>query len=370
MTGRAMADSSNFMRRFLFLLPFILACELLLVNCNSHATFDHATCGNNYLDNGEFCDNTPDGILTANGKTSCFDLGMGDGTLKCTETCVLDTSNCEGGQSCDPLDPFSCGGEDISCYFDGSTGVYSCDSTGDQQEGATCSQPSDCVPGMTCYNEVCRLLCQNQQACEGNPCDELGWPDGWGICPQGTGDCDPVYGTGCSNGEGCYFKDQYGHFECQSAGDMIELTPCGGFNDCEPGLLCVVTVEQDQPSCTRMCRTNYDCQDGTCELKSENLGWGLCLSELFGTGCDPMNSDCPGSLACVYMTEIDTTCLVRGNGEVGQDCSVFFPCAAGLHCEFNNDMQCHRLCNSTTDCGGAPCNPDSNAPEGYSYCQE
>jgi len=361
------------MRRPICSLLFLLGCGLFAGGCNSHATFDDAICGNDILEDGETCDNTPDGILTANGKNTCSDIGMGAGTLKCTNGCQLDTSNCEGGQSCNPFDPISCGGAGSSCYFDGSTGVSSCSPTGDQPEGAFCAQPSDCEPGLTCYGDVgCRKLCENQQLCEnGEVCEEPGWINGWGVCPSGTGSCDPVKGSGCSGEEGCYFKDPYGNFECQPAGDMNEQTPCVGFNQCQPGLLCVVTVELEQPSCTRMCRINEDCQDGTCELVSVESGWGLCLNELTMMGCDPLFSgECPGALSCVYMTEVETTCLVPGSAAAGQDCSVFFPCAAGLHCELNHDNQCHRLCQSETDCGGGPCSPDSHAPMGYDYCEQ
>ncbi len=82
------------MRRHICSLLFLLGCGLFAGGCNSHATFDDTTCGKDLLDDGETCDNTPDGIQTANGKYSCLERALGAGTLKCTNGCQLDTYNC------------------------------------------------------------------------------------------------------------------------------------------------------------------------------------------------------------------------------------------------------------------------------------
>ncbi len=100
-----------------------LACGL---DCKSfittHCVAAVATnCGNNTLDNGEDCDTAQMGLST------CSSLGLGTGSLSCTNLCTYIYDACTGsGQSCEAPDTITASGASGDTSSSGNNEVVSC----------------------------------------------------------------------------------------------------------------------------------------------------------------------------------------------------------------------------------------------------
>ncbi len=120
-----------------------------------------STCGNGIRERGEECDGEDFGL-----RTCLTELGLSQGTLRCTDDCTVDRSGCyecgngvlEGPEDCDGI---AMGGEDCFTVVGKESGELSCnqDCTFDTSDCHTCGDglvegPEECdgddLTGMTC----------------------------------------------------------------------------------------------------------------------------------------------------------------------------------------------------------------------------
>ena len=74
--------------------------------------------------------------------------------------------------------------------------------------------------------------------------------------------CNPLTEGVCEAGEGCYWVDDAGQFQCLPAGSQLEESACAEAGACLPGYLCVQRSTEQSPSCYQAC--NPDTDDGIC----------------------------------------------------------------------------------------------------------
>ncbi len=158
----------------------VLACG------TEYCTFDvsgcaggSATCGNGVLDVDEQCDLTAE--IPVPETTTCESLGLGIGTLSCTDACAIDSTGCqsqqqgpvcgnnikEEGEQCDGSDTAG-----TSCVSLG-LGIGSVGCTPScTMDSSSCNQIVDMVSGM---QHTCVLLENGEVYCWGaNPYGQLG----------------------------------------------------------------------------------------------------------------------------------------------------------------------------------------------------
>lgn len=171
------------------------SCELLglgsgTLACTEHCTLDAAgcgsdPCGNGLIDDGEQCDRWDLAGL------DCSSLGLGSGSLSCTDECTLDTSGCSAilcgngtldvGEQCDGTE---LGGED--CESQGlSPGTIACT---DQCTFDLSGCPG-CGNGVKETGELCDGTDFGSLACAGNlDCTDACFIDASGCTLPSAGD--------------------------------------------------------------------------------------------------------------------------------------------------------------------------------------
>jgi len=175
---------------------------------------------------------------------------------------------CLGDDCTPPAD--GCGaGERCSVILDV---AFACLPAGGVPFDGDCST-EECEAGLICRDTGeglrCHRFCENASDCleEDTHCI---WPwqdfTDWGYCMPG---CDPVRGTGCETGEGCYFMDpETGSMDCWTAGDMGEGEDCSSMSElCVPGLDCILQPDSDpfEYYCRAYCDDEHPCATGTCQ---------------------------------------------------------------------------------------------------------
>lgn len=351
--------------------------------CNSRASFqdnnvnnnNNQTCGNDQLDPGEECDNTPAGVITQDGKNSCQERGYGGGELLCDSThCRVITSNCTPVVTdCSPLYDTGCDGQ--NCYLILPEETTACAGPGEEPAGNWCESPFECLPRHTCFENACRKVCNpgSTVECTNNAeCLQMPWLDGdLGVCPLGVIGCDPVTGTGCPAPQGCYIVSGLGGGRCAPAGGAETGEACGPDTDCVPGHVCLKLTDTTQGFCTRLCDSTNPCDNGYPCAFYPGVQAGFCPSE--PASCNPMMNECPDEQVCAVINPTGTTScmLTQGRGE-NESCDMFTRCAQGFYCAMELDMKCHRVCQSNADCGTQVCvdMPGWQSTNGLmGYCQ-
>lgn len=190
------------------------------------------------------------------------------------------------------------------------------------------------------------------------------------MCPAGA--CDLLNGTGCAEGEGCYFGAMSGGTPapiCVPAGAGVDGAACTNINDCAPGLTCA------DGACRHVCcgtnDSNCPAATGCTPLRidgSEVMNFGACLPnmecDLFdqsgceeGEGCYPV----PGGAGC--LTPADPPVAVGGACEAGNECAPGAVCVGGT---------CATICNREADPSTCPemamCQGVTNFPENVGFC--
>ncbi|MBN2724496.1 MAG: hypothetical protein JXR95_10535 [Deltaproteobacteria bacterium] len=344
------------MKNALVFLSFLM----ILQGC-SPDTNSNQNCGNGVIDTGETCDGT------SLGDSSCMEQGFYGGDLKCTASCKYDLSACElfgscgdgvinptyeecengdlGNTTCETLGYL---GGTLRCSDDCRFDVSDCDGAEDCGDGTIQWQYEDCegndLNGATCETvgfhglglsctENCRfnitdcidngrcgdfIIQDEYEECDGiqlnsATCVSLGYYDGMLKCSD---DCSYDV-TDCENYGRCGDNTKQASFE-ECDGSDIGMATCEdmGFY---PGLpLCTDDCTFDSASCGQcgdnMVQTAYEECDGSAQ------GTGTCRDfGYFGgtvSGCD---SSCH-ALGCSSLIQIDAgqyhTCGVDQLGYV------------------------------------------------------
>lgn len=155
-------------------------------------------CGNGVIEGDEECDGDAIGA-------SCTDVGFGPGSVSCTSSCTLDTSECSlpgctsgtpGEPGCECLDVISVGPcplDQDGCVPDG-PGSFGTASVGNDlsgQPGLYCT--GDAVCGLQRIHGTLRSVCQ---ACPSSPSGDAGYG-----CPcNSDSDCAPTGQAGPTTG--------------------------------------------------------------------------------------------------------------------------------------------------------------------------
>ena len=361
----------------------VIVSGCFVFGCNSHASFDNnnvnnGNCGNLSLNSNEPCDMGHNGeTLLADGE-SCVNEGFLGGYLECTENCQLDTTHCTDPVGCNPLDPYSCNlGENVYCYYNPNEQTSNCrEASSNLTEGATCLQPSDCAPGMTCYATVCHIVCTENSHCENTGvCEKYGWFNGMGVCQLPAGECNPVTGGGCSEqGYGCYLNSGLGGGKCEPAGIGITGDECGPDTDCLPGHICAYFIEPGRGFCTRLCDSDHPCNGDLGCGYYPGVQAGVCLEP---AGCNDLfgGADCPDTQLCTIVNQNGlVACLLSNHIGEGQFCDMFNRCSNGLYCASEFDHQCHKVCATQQECTlpEDTCNPMTgwSFPDVNGYCTQ
>lgn len=285
-------------------------------------------CGNGYLDPEEKCDGTNFG------GEDCLSLGWAGGKLKCSDSCVIDTSGCteQPTEICD---------NDVDDDGDGAVDCVDLDCAADPACGPMCGNakvepPEACdgnnLNGKTCASEgfvggmlVCKSDCTIDTSGCGTAemCNNAADDDIDGHVDCGDPDCfsDAICTTGgeviCDD-----FNDNDGDalIDCEDASDCQALavcqpggTPTGGAcdsssdcqaNDSDP--FCFDFPMWPDGYCSEFCSfpTNDCGGDAVCVYAGFPSGAGLCLD-----GCTT-NADCRPGYTCQEPPDDNTGGLV------------------------------------------------------------
>lgn len=88
---------------------------------------------------------------------------------------------CMPKDACDPYYDSGCGSQ--TCYvYISANNMTKCERAGTSLKDTPCTRPSDCAPGHTCYEDVCRYLCVDHTDCGIEVCQKLSQNDPYGLC--------------------------------------------------------------------------------------------------------------------------------------------------------------------------------------------
>ncbi len=281
-------------------------CQYDSTGCSSQAQ-----CGNGVVEGSEDCDG-----MNFGGKT-CQSLGQGfsGGTLTCTTSCTLDTSNCtqnaacnngviEAGEQCDgtqfggaTCQTFGYAGGQLRC-----TPTCTIDKSGCNDQAEICDNgiDDDGDNAIDCND----IDCSSNSACNGSP---ENCTNGIDDDNDGQTDCDDV--------------DCNGNSACASSGEEI----CDNGTDDDGNFLCdcmdILACLLD-PACLLA-----DSSETSCTDNQDNDG--DCLID-----CD--DPDCDSDVACGATPE-DCTNGIDDDNDGQTDCG-------------DSDCAQDEACNQTEDC--------------------
>ncbi|MBU1413338.1 hypothetical protein KKC22_17650, partial [Myxococcota bacterium] len=227
-----------------------------------------------------FCASLCDVGTGCAGDTQCVDAGFPSPMGYCPRPQA----------ACDPINNQMCADPTACYFFQNLEPRVQCTEPGASHstEGEGCSTSQECNPTLTCFEDVCRRLCNLNTDCEnGDFCQDvgLGFLD-YGVCPTGQPGCDPVFGTGCPLGdEFCFFNSNNdGSTECAQSEWMPQGDPCGFNYECSPRMVCAMYMNDGLQFCRHLCNDGYPCDTGlSCGFATGFLP-GVCFGE---EACSP-----------------------------------------------------------------------------------
>jgi hypothetical protein len=239
-------------------------CTLVTTQCTS--------CGNNVIDSGEVCDGT------ALGSGTCAALGCSGGALACNATCSgYNKAGCTGCPTCNGNGTCEAGENCTSCSGDcrgGTTAGAACgNGTCEAGNGEDClSCPSDCN-GVKSGRSSARYCCGDGSGTGPIPCSDT-------RCTAKSRKCTdvPVLPTSyccgnstCESGENCSLCA----LDC---GGADEICTNGVDDNCNAKIDCADAICSTLPACqcrakAESCTANSQCCSGKCPRK---LGGRIC----------------------------------------------------------------------------------------------
>lgn len=273
------------------------------------ACFAGGSCGNGVIDAGEQCD----GI--ALGGNTCASQGFAGGTLTCSSTCQLVTSQCtncgnnviNAGETCDGT---ALGGG--TCSTQGCTGgTLACN--------ATCSGyvKSGCTGCPLCDGDS---VCEAGENCTGCPSDCRGGSTSGAVC--GNGKCEAGNGEDCiscpSDCNGIQGGKTSGRY-CCGDGSGSNPIPCTDSRCTSGGRTCTTVTQTPQ---------SYCCGNATCDATET---CSLCSLDCGGTGevCgNGVDDDCNGLVDCA-----DSVCATAAGcicKATNTSCTANSQCCSGV----------------------------------------
>jgi len=302
---------------------------------------------------------------TCNGMGGCkkYTPGTVCVAARCTAGKFTSESTCDGAGKCvtgssRDCDPFVCNTGGTAC-FDSCTADNQCIPTrtckdgkcGLKENGATCSDPSECknnhcVDGFCCDSactEVCKTcaLTGKRGTCSPLPDDVA---DDAGGCPAAAESSCGNDGK-CNGAGGC--RKWGTSVQCRAAScppqgaTSTKAANCDGNGTCPPGE--TQTCGSFKCDTNNMCRTTC-ASDADCNGKACNTGTGLCEKNLAGAQCS--NNDQCASGHCV-----DNTCCQAAG------CATCESCA-------NSEGACKRVSNGMPDPDSCSDSPEACGTKG------
>jgi len=296
-----------------------------------------------------FCASLCDVGTGCAGDTQCVDAGFPSPMGYCPRPQA----------ECDPINNQMCSNPTACYFFPNLVLRVQCIEPGANHagEGEGCGSSEQCNPTLTCYNGLCRRLCNFGVDCgNGELCDNvgLGFLD-YGVCPMGQAGCDPVSGTGCALGtDFCFFNENNdGNTVCAQSEMKPEGDNCNYVNECSPGMVCESFMSEEFKTCNQLCRIDFPCPAGlSCGFATGDLP-GVCFIE---DSCSPLvEGTCGGGTVCTILNDQgEVACLGPGTTAASGPCDLFHLCEVGHFCDNagSNQRVCRKVCNiQAPDCG-------------------
>ncbi len=273
----------------------MLVASLLLLGCETDNTSSDS-CGDGVIDVGEECDGQSfDG-------QDCFSLGYYGGSISCSETCHIVTTECTGGSCGDGViqaPQEQCDGD----HFGGET----CGSMGFDGGALVCTGVCE-IDDSGCY--ICGDDVKDEtEECDGDDlggetCESLGYYYGNLACNSDcTQDLTECIAAGyCGDGTGQENE------ECGADVETPDTLPCEQVDPTffPSGDAVCVDCRWDLSACTR-------CGDGTIDEQEECDG-----TNLAGMQCDSWGIFTGGTLSCSDTCMFDTSLCTETCNMTGQ----------------------------------------------------
>lgn len=223
---------------------------------------DDGGTSNQQTDSG--AGSTDSGVVVDAGTT------VDSGTGTCTTTppsnlCGLAPQcGCASNQTCDITNK--------------TNGYVSCVAAGSAPLASPCTTSSQCAAGLTCAYGTCRPYCNAfNTACATpgtNKCAELWEPGASAAVPNGlvcTIPCDPRNPAPTCGSNTCIWDPSVSSTDCDKGGTKTLYEPCAAYNECMPGLACIVHPFFG-PECETWCRVGFDGDCGIFEVCEDVYG--------------------------------------------------------------------------------------------------
>ncbi|MBU1410889.1 hypothetical protein KKC22_05165, partial [Myxococcota bacterium] len=298
-----------------------------------------------------FCASLCDVGTGCAGDTQCVDAGFPSPMGYCPRPQA----------ACDPINNQQCSDPAACYFFQYLEPRVQCTEPGANHagEGEGCVSSEQCNPTLTCFEGLCRRLCNFGVECDsGELCDNvgLGFLD-YGVCPMGQAGCNPVSGDGCDNAaESCFFNSNNdGNTECAQSEMKPQGDTCGFNYECSPGMVCAMYMNDGLQTCRSLCNDFNPCDAGlSCGFATGFLP-GVCFVE---DACSPIDPQtCAGGHVCTLLNDQGkVACLAPGSDTVGEPCDLFHLCQAGYACDNagSGERVCRKICDRRSpDCAGA-----------------
>jgi hypothetical protein len=231
---------------------------------------------------------------------------------------------------------------DADCQADGLTGRIC---VHDGQCG--CADDTGCSVG-----ELCNVasVCQPLDSCRTNA--DCG--DG-ALCDLSSGACFPVgecrSDVHCPHGQVCSYRRKICVDGCIDDADCPLSALCGEDGVCDDNLQC----RDDNRSRGQV---GDKCMAGICD-------------PALGRNCEPCNSrnpaDCGNGQAACLLYSLDDPDFPH-SGACGEYCDQPSDCPWGFNCNAVSVVDSNRQCQTSADCGAAPCQRGEGSTHGYCGC--
>jgi hypothetical protein len=288
--------------------PFV--CDGASLTCPTSCASDNGCANGSYCQGGTCAPSLADGAV-CNGNKQCQSGFCASGTC-CNAACSGACQSCAGGTCAlapagsPGCDPFVCDGKNTtcptSCASDSGcmTGLHCINGacTSRLLDGATCTQPGDCVSGFCVDGFCCNTSCVGD-------CVSCALPGSAGACTPAVAGTDPRKLCG-----------QLGMGACKATcGDQgLCVYPAAGAPCSATPATCLDATHLQQQACDGK---------GTCVALTTDCTPYLCTGNACPTSCVPSSNVCAGNNSCM-----NNTCGLHR--QLGEACSAVGDCDSGF----------------------------------------